>query len=53
MIEQPYHFDQIYIVTDWNNCTLGQNGSFIFMDFDAAKNKIIQHFECEWEVMKG
>jgi hypothetical protein len=52
-IEKPYNFDNIYLVTDSNHCTLSQNGSFIFRDFEAAKNKIIEHWEYEMEVLKG
>jgi hypothetical protein len=46
-IERPYHFDNMYIATGINNETLRNGDSFIFGDFETAKNKVIECWERE------
>jgi hypothetical protein len=46
-IEKPYNFDTIYMATGINNETLRNGDSFIFKDFEAAKNKVIECWERE------
>jgi hypothetical protein len=52
-IEKPYRNEEFYFVIGWNHETLSCDGSWIFRDFEAAKQAIIRHFECKWEVLNG
>lgn len=50
-IEKPYYNEEKYFCTGWNHETLGNNGSFIFRDFDEAERRIISHYEGEMNIL--
>jgi hypothetical protein len=52
-IEKPYSFDDMFLAIGFDNSTLKYTeNSFIFRDFEAAKNKVIECWERE-VVKKG
>jgi hypothetical protein len=53
LIEKPYNKEEIYFVTGWNSETLSNDGNFIFHDFETAKQRIVDHYKGEMEVLKG
>lgn len=52
-IEKPYHNRNLFVCTGWNSEILAQDGNYIFVDFEAAKQRIIDHFEVEWSLLNS